>query len=175
MAITLNKREKYSVYFAACFIGLIIIIQLIILPFIERGDRLEKSVQTKKNIVEKMKILKSEYMILEEKAEISEEYYAKREPGFTLFSFLDKLANETGVKDNIQYMKPSTSDDKTGQYKISLVEMKIQGITLDQLTKYLYKVETSKNMVSVKRLSISKQDRQETSIDSVLQLESIII
>jgi len=50
--------------------------------------------------------------------------------------------------------------------------MKLQGLTLQQLTSYLHMVETSKNMVNIKRLSISKTGKIENLIDAVLQVET---
>jgi general secretion pathway protein M len=70
-------------------------------------------------------------------------------------------------------MKPSTTVQKNSPYKVSQVEMKLQGLTLQQLTTYLYMVETSKNMIYVKRLSIVKTGKQEGFIDAVLQVETV--
>jgi general secretion pathway protein M len=51
--------------------------------------------------------------------------------------------------------------------------MKFKGLTLQQLTTYLHMVETSKNMVNIKRLSISKTGKQEGFVDAVLQVETV--
>ena len=53
--------------------------------------------------------------------------------------------------------------------------MKLQTITMEQLTTYLYKVETSKNEVNVKRISIAKAGKQAGYIDAVLQVETFEI
>jgi general secretion pathway protein M len=50
--------------------------------------------------------------------------------------------------------------------------MKLDAITLEQLTNYLYKIETSKNMVEVKKISISKKDKKQRLINAVLQVET---
>ena len=69
-------------------------------------------------------------------------------------------------------MKPSTSAQKNSPYKISQVEMKLQGITLRQLTTYLHMVELSKNMVYIKKLSILKTGKPKGFVDAVLQVET---
>ena len=51
--------------------------------------------------------------------------------------------------------------------------MKLDDITLEQLTTYLYGVETSKNMVMVKKVSISKKDKKQGLINVVLQVETL--
>jgi general secretion pathway protein M len=82
---------------------------------------------------------------------------------------------EAGIKDKITYMKPSSSVLKNSPYKTSIVEMKLQSVTLAELADYLYRVETSENFVSVKRISISKLGKQEASVNAVLQVETLEI
>ncbi len=50
--------------------------------------------------------------------------------------------------------------------------MKLQGLSMKQLSPYLYKVETSKNSVFVRRLSITKKGKEEGFIDVILQVET---
>ena len=169
----LNRREKYIVYGAGCLLGLLIIIQFVVTPFFENKKKSRRSLQTKKVELEEMQGLQAEYAALKEKLQLSEVRFSKREQGFTLFSFLDQLAGQAGIKDRISYMKPSKMVQKNSNYKISRVEMKLDDITLEQLTTYLYGVETSKNMVMVKKVSISKKEKKQGLINVVLQVETV--
>jgi len=171
----LNRREKYAVYAASALIALFIVIQFIISPIINKRDRLERTLQAKTKILEQMSALQSEYGIIKEKAVTYKKRFNARNKNFTLFSFLDRLADKTGIKNHISYMKPSTSDKGQSGYKISKVEMKLQSITLSQLTSYLHGVETSKNVVSIKRISIVKTGSQEKYVNAVLQIETVEI
>jgi general secretion pathway protein M len=51
--------------------------------------------------------------------------------------------------------------------------MKLDAISLEQLTAFLHGVETSVNMVTVKKLSISKKDKKEGLINVIMQVETI--
>lgn len=175
MAIKLSKREKYSIYLIAGFICLFVFFQFILFPFIDERDRLKRTIKVKTKILKEMIVLKSEYDMIKKKYDLSKNLIAKRKKGFTLFSFLDKNTGEAGIKDHISYMKPSSSVQKNSKYKISLVEMKLQAITIEQLTTYLYKIETSKNNVFIKRISITKTGKQEQFINAVLHVETIEI
>ena len=53
--------------------------------------------------------------------------------------------------------------------------MKLEAITLEQLTNYLYGIETSKNKVDIKKISISKKDKKQGLITAILQIETIEI
>jgi general secretion pathway protein M len=171
----LSRRERYSIYLMIGFVVIFIFFQYIAFPLMDKQERLKRNVASKTETLADMLLLKSEYEMLMKKVEFSKERFNKRERGFTLFSFLDRLAGQTGIKDNITYMKPSRADQKGSPYKISLVEMKIQGINLKQLTPYLYQIETSKNMVFIRRISILKAGKEEGFIDAVLQVETFEI
>jgi general secretion pathway protein M len=169
----LNRREKYIIYTAGCLVGLLIFVQFVVTPFFENRKQMQRSLQAKKVELEEMRRLQAEHQALQEKLQLSKVRFSKREKGFTLFSFLDQLAGQAGIKDRISYMKPSKTVQKNSNYKISRVEMKLDDITLEQLTKYLYGVETSKNMVMVKKVSISKKEKKQGLINVILQVETM--
>jgi hypothetical protein len=171
----MNKRERYAIMVAAGVIGIFLIVTLIVEPFLSNTDRLKKNLQDKTATLEQMRQLQSEYAELTQKSEVSEALFSRRKKGFKLNSFLVKMAAEAGIRNNISSMKPSTKVQKNGRYKISRVEMKLDAITLEQLTTYLYEVETSKNMVEIKRLVISKKDKKQALITAVMQVETFEI
>jgi general secretion pathway protein M len=172
MAKKLARREKYSIYALSGVICLFVVFQFIVFPFLDKKERLERTIKAKTDILEKMTVLQSEYNTIKKMTELSKSHFEKRDGDFTLFSFLDKLTGKAGIKNHVTYMKPSTSVQKNSPFKISQVEMKLQGLTFQQLTSYLHMVETSKNMVNIKRLSISKTGKIENLIDAVLQVET---
>ena len=169
----LNRREKYIIYGAGGILGLLVIVQFVIAPFVENKNQMQRSLQTKKSELAEMRRLQAEYQTLKAKLQLSQTSIGKREKGFTLFSFMDQLAGQAGIKDRISYMKPSNTVQKNSSYRLSRVEMKIDGVTLEQLTSYLYSIETSKNMVIVKKLSISKKEKDEGLVNVILQVETV--
>ena len=173
MIKNLTKREKYAIYALSGAIFLFILIQFIVFPSIDKRKRLKRTLQVKEDALLEMIALKSEYDAIEKRTNLAKVSFENREKGFTLFSFLDRLTGKARIKEYVTYMKPSTTVQKNNSYKISQVEMKFKGLTLQQLTTYLHMVETSKNMVNIKRLSISKTGKQEGFIDAVLQVETV--
>jgi general secretion pathway protein M len=172
MVRKLTKREKYIIYALSGAILLFILIQFIVFPSIDKRKRLKRTLQVKEEALSEMIALKSEYDAIEKRTNLAKVSFEKREKDFTLFSFLDRLTGKARIKEYVTYMKPSTTVQKNNSYKISQVEMKFQGLTLQQLTTYLHMVETSNNMVYVKRLSISKTGKLEGFVDAVLQVET---
>jgi len=172
MNLNLNQREKIAISGAGVFLIVFIMVQWLIVPVFEKRDELKSRLESKKSILVDMKILRSEYLAMQGKVESSRQNLNNRQPGFTLFSFLDQLAGDTGLKDHIEYMKPSSAVKEDSGLKISRVELKLQEITLKDLTSYLFKVESSANMLIVKRLSITKTGKDSGLISAVLQVET---
>ena len=107
----LNRREKYSIYAVSSLICFIVLMQFIS-PFIEKRERITRAIPVKSGQLEEIQLLKSKYDAMNRGAELARVQFSKREKDFTLFSFLDKFSDKAGIKNNIVYMKPSTSVDK---------------------------------------------------------------
>jgi len=171
----LSKREKYGVFAATGAICLFIAVQFVLFPVLDNRERLKTTLKARTRVLEDMQRLQAEYQRITQRTAYMKKRFAGRGRGFTLFSFLDKLARDTGVKDNIAYMKPSSTVHKTGDFKVSTIEMKLQSVPLPKLTDYLYKVETSKNMVIIKRASFVRKGKDKGALDVILQVETVEI
>jgi general secretion pathway protein M len=72
-------------------------------------------------------------------------------------------------------MRPTKTAQKNSDYRISRVEMKLDGVGLEQLVNYIHAVETSDNIVDITKLSITKKDKTQGLISVVMQVEAIEI
>lgn len=171
----LNRREKIIVGASLGLLTVLVIVQLAVMPLLDRSRRLERKLRAEAVVLRDMQRLQIEYQNLRQNARLSSARFSHRQSGFTLFSFLDRLAGEAGIKDRINYMKPSKIVQKNSPYKISRVELKLNAITLEQLTNFLYGVETSQNWVNVAKLSISKKAKNQGRINVILQVETLEI
>ncbi len=169
----MNKREKISVSIACALLVVFLLFQFLISPFLEKKKLLERQLAVKTEILADMNNLKAEYETILNNNKNLKKIYSKRNKNFSLFAFLERLAGTAGVKTNIAYMKPSTTMDKKSKIKFSIVEMKFKAIRTSQLIKYLHMVETSKDVVFVKRLSITRDGKNKNSISAVLHVETV--
>ncbi len=165
----LAKREKYFIALAVMVIVFALMIQLAIMPFNEKRERYKNNVTVKQNNLQQMVALRQEYLLLQQDSEILAQRLTSRPKNFTLFSFLEKAAGDAGVKENIKSMKPSASTGK-GPFKESLVEMKLERITLGQMVGYLKLIESPEKLVSAKRVSIQSNKKETQFLDVVLQI-----
>lgn len=173
MTRKLSHREKLALCLAAGAIALFLVFHLAIFPFLQRQDRIARQIQAGTEALSEMQSLQSEYEELLQRGNRLEARLVSRKKGFSLFSFVEALAGQTGVKAHIAYMKPSTGRRRDGRFEVSQVEMKLKDIDLGQLVRYLHKVESPTNLVYVTRLSILKSGKKEDRIDAVMQVETI--
>lgn len=173
MAIKLNKREKIGVAAATAAIVIFLVLQVLVFPLFEKNAQLSRTMTTRQQEREQIQLLQAEYLKTAEKAQAAQRHLKRRKQGFTLFSFLETLAGQTGVKSHIAYMRPTTTSQKDRPYRLSMVEMKLQEITMAQLLAYLHGIETSTDMISIKRLSITKGEKKADLINTVFQVETL--
>ena len=169
MIMKLARREKYFVSAAVLFIAIFFLFQFFIFPFVEIRRRIQRGVRAREDGLQEMVRLSSEYHRYRKGSQGIKQILARRKKGFTLFSFLENKAGAAGVKTYIKYMKPSISKGP-GPYKESLVEMKLEAITLQQLVGYLYRIEALDNVVSIKRISIKENKKKSGYLDAILQV-----
>jgi general secretion pathway protein M len=173
MAIKLSRRETIWVALAGVVIALFLLFEFAVFPFIDYRRQLVRRIDAGYNALSEMRTLRREYDQLRQSGQNLKTRLASRERGFSLFTFVESLAGQAGLKAHIAYMKPSAERRTDGGISVAQVEMKLEGIDLEQLVRYLYSVESSSEMVFVNRLSVSKGEGGSGTIDAVMQVETI--
>jgi general secretion pathway protein M len=173
LPISLNKRERIAVFSALLVIGALIVLELGLLPVIRYRKTLNQSIDARMHDFEEIQELRKTHIQLKHHAEAIRSRLAQREKGFTLFSFLDRSAANVGIKDRIAYIKPSGSDIKHSDFKVFQVELKLQSISLHQLSAFLLSVEADDSLVKIKKASIVKSGQSGEGIDAILWVETI--
>jgi len=165
----LDDREKRVLLGGIVFVLCFFVLQLVIMPLWEARTNLETSIERKTAELEKIEQLQLEYQQLKVQEGGIQARIVERSPGFTLFTFLDKQVTEAQVKKQIKYMKPSTEegDDNLNE---SMVEMKLQRITLKALISFIMLVESEEKVVSIRRISVQESGNEQGYLDVILQI-----
>ena len=163
------RREKIFVYGAASLICVFLIIELLALPVLDKKDRMEKEIITKEKDIAELAEINRKYQQMDRLSGSIEKVLSSRKRGFNLFSFLETAAGQARVKGNITSMKPSESKGLDG-YTETMVEIKLESVTLEQLTGYLYLIEKPDQLVFIKRISTTDNKREKGYLDSILQV-----
>jgi type II secretory pathway component PulM len=81
------------------------------------------------------------------------EAHLRRSRDFSILSYLESLAKRLQVQDRIVQMKPRPGES-TRYYKENGVEIRMEKVRLPDLTRYLFQVESSPELLRVKQIQI---------------------
>ena len=172
MALTQKDRRALVVGISA--LALFLLVQFVLFPLLDKRKRLNRGISIRQKGLIEMQEMQSRYKQLSLQSNTLEQRVSKRSGEFGLFSFLEKMAAEAEVKENIAYMKPS---DATGDGVLqqSMVEMKLKAINLKQLVALLERIESPEKIVELKRISIQENKKQEGTLDVIMQVISLVL
>jgi len=165
----LEYRERLILFGGIAFLICFMLFRFTIVPFISAKTRLEHSTERKRAELVTINELQQEYFTLKQEEGTIQAMINERGTNFSLFTFLDQQAERVQVKKHIKYMKPSTIEGEDTLNE-TMVEMKFQLISLDLLVGFLRLVESEKNVVFVKRISIQESGTEQGSLDVILQI-----
>jgi general secretion pathway protein M len=168
----LTGREKMAVAIGGAALLLFVLLQFLLLPLIDNRSRLHKRLASKEKAVAEMRVLKEQYQRLHARSGSIAAQLAQREEGFSLFSFVEKNADESAVKEHIAYMKPSESRGND-QFAQSMVEIRLQAISLDKLLAFLKITESPEHLVGLEKIAIQQNTKEEGTLDATLLMVSI--
>lgn len=148
----LTKREKW-ILLGAGILLILLIVFLSVDALIGRYHRMEGKIQANKDELQKVIHLRDQYQSIHRQLETMKSKLEKKEVGFSLLSFLEDLANQQNIRENIGSFKPKKIPLNEAYNELS-VELIIDNITLWQLIQFIYKIENSGHLLKVKRLKI---------------------
>ncbi len=171
--LNMTRREKIGIGAAFAAICLFLFAHLMIFPFLDAHHRMQRALSSKTLMLQEMEKLQKEYRSAVARSRDMEKRLMARPKGFTLFSFLEEVADRAGVKGKIAYMKPSVQPLKNASLKKTSIEMKLESIASNELIDYLYHVETDDPLIRVRHLSLSKKSGLKKDMEAILQVETI--
>jgi general secretion pathway protein M len=170
----LGGREKLLVIAGGVAVALLLFYRLGLSPALERLHTLDRLVANKERDLHQIRTLRETYLAQKTLMEDVDRTLAQRGQDFAIFSFLEDLASKAGFKDNIIYMKPALTTP--GElFRESSVEMRLEGITLQQLTRYLYDIEQAPQFLRVRRLQIKPRSANADLLDVTFQVSTFYL
>ena len=148
----LQSRERLFVIGAGAVLALFLIFKLTIDPMLKRSADLDRQIATARRQLDEVRTLQQAYQRQKSVVD-SINSQLKKQPNFAIFSRLEELAGQTGIRSKIVHMKPTVSAPNE-VYNEESVEVKVEGVTLEQLVQYLYQVESSPQLLKIKRLEM---------------------
>jgi len=167
----LDKRQRYIVAGAAAFVIIALILELVIFPLWDANAKIKQTLQINQKKLDEVIKLDTEFVGQEAKISKIKRVMSTRTADFSLFSYLEKKAAQAGVRGNIKYMN-SSRGTQSAAFEESLIDMKLDKITIKQLTDFLYFAESSADLVRIKRITVNKMKESPEYLSAQLQIAS---
>jgi type II secretory pathway component PulM len=168
----LDKKQRYIVAGTAAFVLVALIIELVIFPLWDAQAKIRQSLLINQKKLDEVTKLDAEFAGQEAKISKIKRVMSTRTANFSLFSYLEKKAAQAGIRGNIKYMNSSVGT-KSATFEESLIDMKLDKITIKQLTDFLYFAESPADLVRIKRITVNKMKESPEYLSAQLQIASV--
>lgn len=142
----------------ASVICLAALLQWGVMPLAAYYNGLEKDISTARQRLEQIMELQQEYELVRSRSG-KDRGAGTESPDFSLYSFLDKLAEQEGLKREIAFMRPQ-SEQLSGGLEREIVRLRLRGVGTSELVPYLYHLDKADSPVRVQDMTI--RSRQES-------------
>lgn len=158
----LALRDKVAIFAGSFLIFLFLFFQFAISPLTKESRKLTtRTIPQRVEHLKKVRELGEEVLSLKGEVGVVERAVEERDKdkSFPMRSFLEGLANKLEIREKLSSIKLLRTIP-CGTYEEVRWEVKLRGITMDQLVKYLYGIESPENLLLVKSLKRVKPVRR---------------
>lgn len=165
----LTKGQKRNVLVGLVFAAGVLLVQFGVVPWLEARQRVAGAIAGSEKALREIASLGAEYGVLRQRSEEVKRVVERRPPGFALLSYLEKKAAEAGVKGHIRFINP-LKPVPAETYEETAVEMKLDKLTMKQLTDLLYAVESREDLVRIRKMSAGKMKESPEYLAVLIQV-----
>ncbi len=162
----LESKDKKTLIIGGSVAAAILLYALVLSPFMDDLARKRDLIPKKQRDLEEMKELRDEYREVQKQLQVAQEAASKRGPLLTEIENITKRAN---LNSKIVSLKPQPGTQSDG-FKESIVEIKLDNITLYDVVNYVYLLE--KATIRVRKLSFKPRYDNPKLLNTTLLVSS---
>lgn len=166
----LTQRDRVALLIGGLFVVTVLIFFGIVAPYRASLQRLDTRIAARQRQLKEMQTLRQECQQLRRQLAATEQRMSAG-TDFSLFALVENLSVRFAGRDSLVYMRPRPTVVQHG-YREDSVEIKLENISLAQLVRLLYAVETGREPVQVKALRIKTRFDDRSLLDAVLIFSS---
>jgi general secretion pathway protein M len=167
----LDTKQRYIVAGGAAFVLVVLLLKFAVFPVWDAKAKMKKSILTNSKKLEEVVKIDTEFAAYDAKIMRIKRALASRRADFTLFAYLEKKAVLANVKGSIKQMN-SVQGVKSPSFEETLIDLKLEKITIKQMTDFLYEVESPSEMIKIKRITVNKMKESPEYISAQLLIAS---
>ena len=157
----LNPREKVVVLSGSIVLVLLFVWFALISPFSDSMNTLDRKIAAHQRSL--VKVEKMHGQIIQLRQQLAD-VGARRKGSRPLFSQVESLTEQTGVREHLLSMRPQPATIQ-GEFRQQLVEIRLEKIALSQLVKLLHAIEYRSGGVQVKSLRAKPRFEDHSILD----------
>ena len=150
----------------------VVVLQFIVRPTTERISMLRRVVTDKREALADLQAGSREYRTLTEEVERLRSMISRQQESRTMLSAIERIGEASGLSENVLSLKPTTVT-MDEEYEETVVEIRLDRITLAQLVEFLGKLESLGRAGGIKALDVRRAERSEGALRAVVQLATV--
>jgi general secretion pathway protein M len=166
---SLAPREQALVGIAGGALVFSLLAFVVVMPIVDVAGRATQRVDNAERQIIAMARLSREYAELDSRLRGVEERIKSQRGQHNIRTLLENLARESAVRINSMEERQASSSD---HYSETKVEISLKNVSLNQIVKYLHKIEASPQQLSVKSLRIKGRQDQSQLLDVSFSVSS---
>jgi type II secretory pathway component PulM len=144
--LKLEERDKKILIYGGIAAGLILLYTLVLSPLYTDLSRKRAAIPRKERDLVEMRVLKDQYIEMQQRLQQLQAQAAKRGP---LLTEIENITKRTNLSGKIVSLKPQTGV-QAGNFKESIVEVRLDNIALYDVVNYVNQLE--KAMLRIRKL-----------------------
>lgn len=169
--IRLTQREKLLAGGIVISIAAWSLFTAGIKPALARIETLNRVIYEKQQELDKVRARSKEYIFLRNSFDNLRTKVSSQQKTFELLPFLDSLIGECGLEENVATMTQQVLPIDEN-YSETIVEVRLESLSLNQLVDFLLKIESSHVLARTKSLHIQSNAKSKNLLDSVVEIHN---
>ncbi|MFN8640289.1 MAG: type II secretion system protein GspM [Candidatus Binatia bacterium] len=161
----LSPRERLLVSLAGGALLVVALYTLLWEPLEDGRLQLARRIQVKSKELQEMQHMREVYLDLLNQFELRQKIIDKADPKFSLFPHIEATVGQVVGREKITSMNPQNKELGGGAYREESVELKLTGVTLEQLDDLMYRIEKSGQPLRLTRMQVKKRVREPSTFD----------
>jgi type II secretory pathway component PulM len=169
--IRLARREKLLTAGLVIFIASWSLFTVAVKPALARIETLDRVIPENQQELEKVRAISKKYILLSSRLDNLHTNIASAKETFELLPFLEALIEECGLAKNFETMKRNVLQIDSN-YSETIVEVKLESLSLGELVDFLHKIESSQVQARIKSIYIKRNMANKNLLDSVVEIHN---
>jgi type II secretory pathway component PulM len=169
--IRLARREKLLAGGLVIFVASWSLFTVAVKPALARIETLERVIPENQQELEKVRAISEKYILLSGRLDNLHTNIASQKETIELLPFLESLIEECGLTKKLDTMKRDVVQIDSN-YSETIVEVRLESLSLGELVDFLYKIESSQVRARTKSIYIKRNMANKNLLDSVVEIHN---